>query len=116
MSSYKEKEKLKMDDRRRIKIPKYAKKEAERGLREKKHNKAGLNKWQASKLGIASGVERAKQLMRNQYLNTEDAKKVARFYFRFRNKSSPRAETAIRLWGGRKFGEMMAKMFYDRRD
>jgi len=97
---------------KRIKIPQYAKEEAKEGLKERKDNKAGLTKKQAKSKGIASGVERAKQIMENKYLNEEDAKRVARFYSRFKNCKTSRCETAIKLWGGRKFGKKLNKLYY----
>lgn len=98
---------------KKIKIPKYAKKEAKEGLEERKSNKAGLTKEEANRKGIDSGVERAKQLIRNKYLGEEDAKKVARFYNRFKGCKTSRCETAIKLWGGRKFGKKMNEVYYE---
>ena len=98
----------------RIRIPFYAKLDASQGLRERKINKAGLTKEQAQKLGINSGVQRAKQILRNKFLDEKDAKSVARFYLRFRNLKTPRAETAIKLWGGRKFGLLLARIYFKR--
>lgn len=90
----------------RMPITELAKKAAKRGLknREKFSDPPGLTKSEAKKAGIASGVERAKQLIRSKTLSLEDAKHVARFYQRFKNKRTPRAECAIDLWGGRDFG------------
>ncbi len=78
----------------KIKIPEYAKESARRGLEERKSNNAGLTKEEASKLGINSGVERAKQLIRNKNISVQDAKRIGAFYDRFKNQDSPRAETA----------------------
>ena len=93
----------------KLPVPQYAKEKAREGLNERKQyppsKKPGLDKEQARKLGINSGVERAKQLIKNKSIPKEDAKRVAAFYNRFRNKRTKRAETAIDLWGGRKFGK-----------
>ena len=97
---------------KKIKVPFYAKIAAKQGLKERKVNKAGLNKEQAQKLGIFSGVERAKQILRNKYLFEKDLKQIASFYLRFRNQKSKRAQTAIKLWGGRRFGALLAKIYY----
>jgi len=97
----------------RITIPKYAKAEAKEGLRLRKQLKAGLTKEEANLLGINSGVERAKQLIRNKYLSEEDAKSVARFYLRFRNKKSPKSKIALKLWGGN-FGKFLTKVYYNK--
>ena len=95
----------------RITIPEYAKEAARKGLEERKLNKAGLDKAQAKKLGINSGVERAKQLIRSKTISVNDAKRIGAFYDRFKNQDSPRAETAIRLWGGRQFGRRLANEY-----
>jgi len=97
---------------KRIKIPQYAKSQAKQGLKERKTNSAGLTKIEAKVKGISSGVERAKQLIRNKYLNENDAKAVARFYSRFKNCKTSRCETAIKLWGGRTFGKLINKIYY----
>jgi len=96
----------------KIKIPYYAKTSAREGLEERKVNKAGLNKSEARRLGISSGIERAKQLINNKFLKEDDAKAVARFYLRFRNCKTKRCETVLKLWGGRSFGKSMADTYY----
>lgn len=95
----------------KIKIPSYAKQSAREGLEERKDNKAGLTKSQANKLGINSGVERAKQLLGNKTISKKDAVRIGAFYDRFKNCRTPRCETAIKLWGGRKFGRDLSKKF-----
>lgn len=97
-----------------IRIPFYAKVSARRGLEERKENNAGLTKSQAKRLGINSGVERAKQILRNKYLKESEAKSVARFYLRFRNCKTNRCETALDLWGGRKFGSLLSRIYYSK--
>ena len=97
----------------RLLIPKYAKDEARKALIKRrslpKSKKFGLIKEKAQRLGINSGVQRAKQITRSTYLDLEDAKSVARFYQRFKNKRGPRAKGAISLWGGRAFGRKAVK-------
>lgn len=95
----------------RIKVPSYARDAAKRGLDERKINKAGLTKEEARKLGINSGVERAKQLVKSKTISIHDAKRIGAFYDRFKNQDSPRVETAIRLWGGRQFGRRLANEY-----
>ena len=97
---------------KKIKIPYYAKFSASEGLKERNFNNAGLTKEQAKKLNINSGVERAKQIIRNRYLQEDDLKSIARFYLRFRNCRTKRCETALKLWGGRRFGLLLAKVYY----
>lgn len=95
----------------RIKVPEYAREAARRGLEERKMNKAGLTKSEAQKLGINSGVERAKQLVRSKTISVADAKRIGAFYDRFKNQDSARSETALRLWGGRRFGMRLANEY-----
>lgn len=99
----------------RVPIPQYAKEDARKALELRRKladsRKFGIDKDQAAKLGINSGVERAKQIIRNKYLDEEDARRVAAFYDRFRNKRGERAEGAIDLWGGRRFGRMLSERF-----
>jgi hypothetical protein len=97
---------------KRIKIPLQAKREARRGLQEREKNKAGLTPSEAKILNITSGVDRANQLIKRDTLSESDAKQVARFYLRFRNRTGAKAETALRLWGGRKFGLSLARKYY----
>jgi len=96
----------------KIRIPQYAKQSAKQGLFERKSNGAGLSIKQAQSLGIFSGVQRARQLIKNKFLKEKDAKAVARFYNRFRNKKTPRVETALKLWGGRRFGKLMNDIYF----
>jgi len=97
-------------------IPLYAKKAARKGLKirakRSKSKKAGLSITEAKKLGIASGVARAYQLSINKSISEKDAKKVARFYSRFKNKRSKKANEALMLWGGRKYGKALYKKIY----
>lgn len=94
-----------------MKIPQYAKDAAERGLllREEFPKPPGLTKEQAARLGINSGVERAKQIINEAELSEYDLQSMRRFYARFKNYRTPRAEVAIMLWGGRKFLERISK-------
>lgn len=92
----------------KLRITKEAKLKARTALKKRnklpESKKFGITKKVASRLGIFSGVERAKQLIRQTHLDMKDAKRVAAFYQRFRNKKGERAEGAIDLWGGRAFG------------
>lgn len=92
-----------------LRIPITAKNDARRALRERQKNGAGLTKQEADRLGINSGVERARQIIRNKSLPSADALRVAAFYQRFKHCNTPRCETAIDLWGGRNFGRKAVK-------
>ena len=89
-----------------LRVDKKAKRSAARGLRERVsfRNPPGLEPKEALRLGVVSGVSRARQLLREDSLGLEDVKSVARFYSRFKNCRSARCETALDLWGGRSFG------------
>ena len=92
----------------KLKVTQQAKAKARLALEERRSlpnsRKFGLDKRQASSLGINSGVERAKQIVRSKSLNMRDAERVAAFYNRFKNCRTPKCNGAINLWGGRKFG------------
>jgi hypothetical protein len=94
-----------------MKIPQYAKDAAAEGLRARElfPKPPGLTAEQAGKLGISSGVERAKQIIREEGLTDADLQSMRRFYARFRNYHTPRAEVAIMLWGGRRFLERISR-------
>ena len=97
-----------------IKIPKYAKQYARKALEKRDklqdYKKFGLDKEEAKVLGINSGVERAKQIIRSNKLSKEDTKRVAAFYNRFKNCKTEKCEGAIDLWGGRKFGRKLSSL------
>lgn len=99
-----------------IKIPTYAKQSAKTALKWNKDmpksKRVGLNKNQASKLGINSGIERAKQLINSNYISESDGRSIGRFYSRFKNCRTIRCEMAINLWGGRQFGKEMYTKFF----
>ena len=96
-----------------MKIPLYAKEEAREALELREtlpvSEQFGLSEEEARVLGITSGISRAQQLIKSNRLSEEDKKAVCRFYTRFRNKKGERAEGAIKLWGGRKFGKKVCK-------
>jgi hypothetical protein len=100
---------------KKITIPKYvkviAKKALEKRRIQKESRQAGLTKEEAEKLGIQSGVERAKQLVRSRFLKELDIKSMVGFYNRFKNRSTPKIEDAINLWGGRSFLEFLSKIY-----
>jgi len=91
-----------------MRIPNYAKQAAREALELRKtlpkSKQFGLSEEEANFLGITSGVKRAKQILRNYRLSKSDQKAVCSFYQRFKGKSTPKVEGAIKLWGGRKFG------------
>lgn len=100
-----------------IKIPAHAKSAAKQGLDERRRlapsKRFGIDKEQARRLGINSGVERAKQIIRNKNLPLNDAKRVAAFYNRFKNCRTKKCEGAIKLWGGRRFGRSLSSKLSD---
>lgn len=104
-------ERGKKDTFNALKVPKYAKTAAKRALKEREEfsDPPGLTKREANRKGINSGVERAKQLVRSKSIPDDDARRVAAFYQRFKNMRTPRAEVAIDLWGGRRFGKRAVK-------
>lgn len=93
----------------RLIIPEYAKSAARKGLRIRANlpptKRFGLSNEQANKLKIYSGVRRANQLINSKSISLNDAKRIAAFYNRFKNRTTPRVEGAILLWGGRTFGK-----------
>ena len=96
----------------KIRIPQYAKNQAKLGILERKTNKAGLTKEEAKEYNVFSGVERAKQLVANKFVSYKSAQSIARFYARFRNCKTPKCETALKLWGGRRFGKFLYNLIY----
>lgn len=97
----------------KINIPEYAKQEAKKGLELRKSlprsKQYGLTEEEAEVLGIKSGVERAKQIIKNNYLTKDDAKRIVAFYSRFKKCDTPKCKGSIKLWGGRKFGKKLTK-------
>lgn len=97
----------------RLKVPKHAKISAKKGLKLRsslpKSKRFGIDKNQAKKLGIASGVERAKQLIRSKSISYTDANKVCNFGNRFKNCKTSKCEGAHLIWGGRKFEKKACK-------
>lgn len=97
----------------RINIPSYAKTAARKALQQRARlppsKRFGIDKQQARRLGINSGVERARQIIRSDSLSQQDAKRVSAFYNRFKNCRSPKCEGAINLWGGRRFGRSVSR-------
>jgi len=99
-----------------VSVPEYAKVAARRGLRLRKlassSRKFGITREQANKLGIDSGIERAKQLIREKRITESKAKRIARFYSRFKNCFTPKCEGAHLIWGGRKWEKVLYDKFY----
>lgn len=100
---------------KKIKIPKYVKVIVRKTLKERenlpKSKKYSLTKKEATKKGINSGVERAKQLSASKYISEEDAKSIIAFYNRFKNCRTSKCEGAINLWGGRRFALFLKKIY-----
>lgn len=91
----------------RLPVTKEAKVKALRALKLREslpdYKKFGLDKEQAAKEGVASGVERAKQLVRSESIPMEDARKVCSFK-RFLNRpKTQRVQGVIDLWGGENY-------------
>lgn len=83
---------------KRYKVPLYAKAAARRAL--------NWNSQQpkSKRVGTASGLRRARQLINNDYIDRSTAIKIAAFYARFKHQKTIRAEQALNLWGGRRYG------------
>jgi len=92
-----------------IKVPKYAKKNAKKGLDNRKNasksEKFGLSPGEAKTKGISSGVSRARQLIREDKIRESTAKDIKSFLSRFHGMASNNGYTdkilgSIQLWGG----------------
>ena len=105
--------KNKIYNMKKFKVPIYAKIKAKKALKLRsslpESRKFGLNKEEANNLGINSGVERAKQLIRSKSISLKDAKRVCAFYNRFKNCKTFKCEGSHDLWGGRKFERKVCK-------
>lgn len=92
----------------RLKVTKEAKRAAKEALTLRKtlpeSKRFGLDRLEAKKAGVTSGVQRAKQIIRKDSLSVQEAKRVASFYNRFKGCKTPKCEGALDLWGGRSFG------------
>lgn len=91
---------------KRLEVPGYAKNLAREALEKRKQlspsRRFGLDREQARKEGVYSGVQRARNIIQKKSLSLQEAKRVAAFS-RFLNNRSDRAQGAIDLWGGRRF-------------
>lgn len=96
----------------RLKIPKYVKISAKQGLIERRENKERLSPNQCKKRGVYTGVAMANKICSHMYLDEGDLKRIARHHRRFRKCRKERSETAIKLWGGKKFGKLITKIYY----
>jgi hypothetical protein len=102
-----------------LKIPSYVKAIARKGLLVRsqlpKSQRFGIDEQEALRLGIDSGVRRAKQLISNDYLPSRDIIRTARFYARFHNRTSFKIEGAFALWGGRRWCRYCYSLVYGNR-
>lgn len=91
----------------RLPIPDYAKENARKALELRnslpESKKFGLDKKEARELNIASGVERAQQIIREESLSRKDAERVCAFKRFDTPNPSQRRKGALNLWGGSKF-------------
>lgn len=94
-----------------IKIPEYAKRNAEKGLRMRRRvdesEKFGLTRSEAEEKGVSSGVERAQQLKSQESIRTETGEDIYNFLSRFHGMADEHSYTtkiygSILLWGGDK--------------
>tara|TARA_Y100000004_G_scaffold163292_2_gene192559 strand:- start:6864 stop:7148 length:285 start_codon:yes stop_codon:yes gene_type:complete len=88
---------------RRYKIPQYAKLKASEAITWNK----SVSK--SRRVGTIVGRRRATQLLKNEYIDFDTAKRIVAFYKRFRGCKTERCEQAINLWGGRRFGRELSK-------
>ncbi len=104
---------------KRLKITKKAKARARKALeiREKlpKYKRFGLSKEKARKLGITSGVARAEQLIKNDYIDYKGASDIARFSRWLSRPRTKKIQGSIDLWGGEDFIKK-AKQFVKRKN
>ncbi len=87
----------------RYKVPLYAKKAAQTALN------WNARQPKSKRVGTASGLARARQLIRNDYIDRSTAVKIAAFYARFKGCNTERCNQALNLWGGRKYGLMLSR-------
>ena len=92
-----------------IKVPKYAKENARKGLNMRssasKSEKFGLSPGEAKSKGVSSGVSRARQLIREERIRESTAKDIKNFLSRFHGMAARDGYTdkilgSSRLWGG----------------
>jgi len=92
---------------KRLKVTIEAKRLAKNALQRRREatesKKFGLTRKDASKLGINSGVARAKQLIKSDSITFGDAKRVCAFSRFLNRKRTFKVQGAIDLWGGEKF-------------
>lgn len=93
----------------RMKIPNYAKVSARKGLENRK--KSDMTGKESKALGVYLGLDKAKKLIRNKYIDEKEMRSVARFYKNNKNKKSKKYEDLLLLWGGRKFGLFLSKIY-----
>ena len=98
----------------KLKVPIYAKKSANEAL----IKRVGLS--DSKKLGIESGVTRARQIINKDYYDwrnpddRNDLIEMSNFYNRFKNCYSPKCDGSMGLWGGRWFLRNDLKPFVKR--
>lgn len=89
----------------RIKIPRYAEKNAKKGLRLRRElfeegDRPALTKTEAQEKGIESGLSRARQLSRGGSLSREDAESIESFLSRnVPRRGSRKDDVNDLLWG-----------------
>lgn len=92
-----------------IRVPQYAKDNAQKGLRKRKQatksEKFGLSTSEAAKKGVASGVARARQLKRETQIREQTAQDIISFLSRMHGLANQHGYTdkilgSIYLWGG----------------
>ena len=88
---------------RRYKVPQYAKLKAAEAIAWNK------NAPKSRRVGTIVGRRRATQLLKNDYIDYNTAKRIVAFYKRFRGQKTERVEQALNLWGGRRFGKELSK-------
>lgn len=68
-----------------------------------KYKRFGLDEREARKLGVNSGVKRARQIINSSSLSYKDAVAVARFGRFLKRRRTPKIQGSIDLWGGEQF-------------
>jgi hypothetical protein len=92
----------------KVRVPEYAKENAEQGLRERKEytesDRPVLSREEAREKGINSGVTAAQTLIGSENISEEMAKRI--YSYLSRNQASgERSLVARRVWGGDQSGD-----------
>jgi len=94
---------------KRMKIPPYAKVSAKKGLENRK--KSSLTPKESRDLGVYSGIAKADKIIKNKFLDERDLRSISKFYKKNKDKTNKKNEDVFLLWGGRRFGLFLSKIY-----